>query len=277
MMGVGPFSIQAVIIFAAILLAWLAARVAARGLPDGAHKRAGAMVLDAVMWGLVAARLGYIAQWWEEYSAAPRAMIAIGDGGFSWRVGLLAALAYVGWRSRPAPLLRGPVLTGLVVGGMAWVAAQGVLEHLRQSAAPLPDLQLMALDGRPLALQTYAGRPIVLNLWASWCPPCRREMPVFEQAQEEFPHIAFVMINQGESAAQARRFLTSEGLVLRDVLLDPASSAMRELRSSGLPTTLFFDADGALVHSHMGELTMASLKSTILRRFAPAAPASAAP
>jgi len=269
MISVGPFSVQVVVVFAAVLLAWLAASVAARRLPDRAHKRAGAMVLDAVMWGLVTARLAYIAQWWEEYSATPRSMIAIGDGGFSWWAGILAALAYVWWRSRPVRALRGPALMGILVGVMAWVAAQGILEQMRQSALSLPDLQLMALDGRPMALQAYAGRPIVLNLWASWCPPCRREMPVFERAQAEFPHIAFVMLNQGESAAQALRFLKSEGLALRDVLLDPSSGAMRELRSRGLPTTLFFDEQGSLVHSHMGELTMASLKSTVLRRFDP--------
>src|SRR5699024_3535079 len=55
------------------------------------------------------------------------------------------------------------------------------------SGPPLPDLDLAALDERPVSLVSYMGQPVVLNLWATWCPPCRREMPVFEQAQAEFP------------------------------------------------------------------------------------------
>lgn len=138
---------------------------------------------------------------------------------------------------------------------------------MQGSAPPLPDLQLVTLDQSPISLSEYAGRPVVLNLWASWCPPCRREMPVFEQAQTEFSDAAFVMINQGESAEQAQAFLDSENLTLTDVLLDPSSSTMQAMRSRGLPTTLFFDAQGRLVDSHLGEITMPSLKDKMSRRF----------
>src|SRR3546814_7968448 len=78
-------------------------------------------------------------------------------------------------------------------------------------------------------------------------------MPVFEQAQTEFPDVAFVLVNQGESAQQAQDYLDSEGLNLTDVLLDPASEAMRTMRSRGLPTTLFFDAQGRS-EEHTSEL-----------------------
>jgi len=126
---------------------------------------------------------------------------------------------------------------------------------------------LLTLDERPVSLGSYAGRPVVLNLWASWCPPCRREMPVFEQAQKQFPDVAFVLVNQGESAQQAQAFLQSEGLDLTDVLLDPSSQAMQAMGSRGLPTTLFFDAQGRQVDSHLGEITMPSLKDKVLNRF----------
>jgi len=139
----------------------------------------------------------------------------------------------------------------------------------------MPALELASLDEQPVNLDAYAGRPVVLNLWASWCPPCRREMPVFQQAQAAFPDIAFVMVNQGESAQQARAFLARERLAFNDVLLDPASQAMRAMGSRGLPTTLFFDAQGRLVHTHLGELTMASLKHTVSRRFPPSSQSGA--
>ncbi len=267
MIGIGPFPIQVVTIIAAVLLAWLTARMVGRRMPGAPYKAAGSMILDAVVWGLLAARLAYIAQWWEEYSATPMAMIALGDRGFTWWVGVLVVVAYIWRRTRLTQALRAPVLAGVMAGVVAWVIAGGVLDLMQGSAPPLPDLQLATLDENLISLSEYAGRPIVLNLWASWCPPCRREMPVFEQAQTEFPDVAFVMVNQGESAQQAQAFLDSEGLNLTDVLLDPSSTAMQTMRSRGLPTTLFFDAQGRQVDSHLGEITMPSLKDKMLRRF----------
>jgi thiol-disulfide isomerase/thioredoxin len=267
MSGIGPFPIHVVTVIAAVLLAWLTARIVGRRVPDAPYKAAGSMILDAVVWGLLTARLAYIAQWWEEYSATPRSMIAIGDGGFVWWVGVLVVVAYIWRRTRSAQVLRGPVLAGVMVGVAAWALAGGVLALLLRSAPPLPDLQLATLDERRVSLSEYAGRPIVLNLWASWCPPCRREMPVFEQVQADFPNVAFVLVNQGESAQQAQAFLESEGLSLTDVLLDPASEAMRTMNSRGLPTTLFFDAQGRQVDMHLGEITMPTLKDKMLRRF----------
>jgi len=137
----------------------------------------------------------------------------------------------------------------------------------QQGAPSLPDLQLATLNNSPISLRSYAGQPVVLNLWATWCPPCRREMPVLEQAQAAFPDVAFVLVNQGESAQQAQAFLESEGLALMDVLLDPSSETMQALRTGGLPTTFFFDAEGQLVDLHLGEITMADLKGKISNHF----------
>lgn len=267
MIGIGPFPIQVVTVIATVLLAWLTARIAGRRMPDVPYQAAGSMILDSAVWGLLAARSAYIAKWWEEYSATPRSIIAIGDGGFIWWVGVLVAVAYIWRRTRSAQILRGPVLAGVMAGVVAWFFASGVFDLMQRSAPSLPSLQLTTLKEHPVSLGDYAGRPIVLNLWASWCPPCRREMPVFEQAQTEFPNVAFVLVNQGESAEQAQKFLESEGLSLTDVLLDPASEAMRTMGSRGLPTTLFFDAQGRMVDSHLGEITMPSLKDTLALRF----------
>src|SRR3546814_13565477 len=116
---------------------------------------------------------------------------------------------------------------------------------MAQQAAPsLPDLQLVTLEERPAHLSSYMGTPVVLNLWATWCPPCRREMPVLEQAQTAFPDVAFVLINQGESAQQANMLLESEGLNLTDVLLDSSSEDMREMSVGDMHTTFCFDYQG---------------------------------
>ena len=269
MMSIGPFSINVVGVFAAILLAWLVTRAIARRMPDVSHKLAGAVLFDAVFWGLIAARLGYIAQWWEDYFATPMSMLAIGDGGYSWWVGVPAALAFAWWRTRRMRVRR-PVLAGIATGVAAWFMT-GVVVGLLHHSPPLPDLHLATLEEQPVSLLSYQGRPTVINLWATWCPPCRREMPVFEQAQAEFPEVNIVMVNQGENAQQAQAFLESEGLILSDVLLDPFSQTMNAVGARALPTTLFFDAEGQLMDSHMGELTMASFKSNMSRHFSQSA------
>src|SRR5690606_40886240 len=63
-------------------------------------------------------------------------------------------------------------------------------------------LALTKLEGGEVRLPTFIGQPTVVNLWATWCPPCRREMPVLRDAQQRYPDIAFIFANQGESAEQ---------------------------------------------------------------------------
>lgn len=265
MISVGPFSIDTVIILIAVLLAWVTARGVARSLPDSVYKQAGAVLLDAVFWGFIAARLGYIAQWWEDYFAAPMSIIAIGDGGFLWWAGVPAALAFIWWRTRSLQMLRRSILIGVLTGLAAWFTTGVLIDRLQ--SPPMPDVQLTTLAEQPISLSSYVGRPTVVNLWATWCPPCRREMPVFEQAQAQFPDLAIVMVNQGESVQQIHAFLESENLTLTDVLRDPFSHTMQAMGARALPTTLFFDAQGRLVDSHMGELTMASFRNTVLHHF----------
>ncbi|WP_459655422.1 TlpA family protein disulfide reductase, partial [Achromobacter xylosoxidans] len=71
-------------------------------------------------------------------------------------------------------------------------------------------------------LAAFQGKPTVVNLWASWCPPCRREMPAFEQAQAANPDIHFVFLNQGEAASTVRQYLDEHAPSLANALLDPA-------------------------------------------------------
>ena len=267
MMGVGPFPIRAIVVALAALVAWAVARALARRLPDAPSKAAGALVIDALFLGLLVARVAYVLLWWREYAAAPLSIIQIGDGGFIWWAGLAAGIGFVAWRTRAMTALRRPVLAGIAAGTLAWAAAGGALWWMQQSAPPLPDIALTALDGSSAGLADYAGRPVVVNMWATWCPPCRREMPVLERAQGAYPDVSFVLVNQGEDAETIRHFLVEEGLDLRDILRDPHSRTMAETGARALPTTLYFDADGRLVDTHLGELTGASLADTLRRRF----------
>ncbi|MPV59467.1 redoxin [Burkholderia sp. HI2761] len=267
MLSIGPFSIRVVAVAVAALLAWLVARFIQRRPPDGHHKTASSLILDVLLLGLIAARIGYVAQWWRDYAAAPRSIVALGDGGFDWCIGLAAALVFAGWRLRRLPALRRPVLAGMVAGVAAWGIAQGTLATLQRTAPPFAAMQLEALDSTPVLPQGFAGKPVVVNLWATWCAPCRREMPILEQAQRDHPDITVLMLSQGENAQVVRAFLEQQGLRFDHVLLDPSLHAMHAYGSRGLPTTLFFNAKGELVESHMGELTAARLKDTVTQRF----------
>ena len=120
-------------------------------------------------------------------------------------------------------------------------------------------------------LAGFAGKPTVVNLWTTWCPPCRREMPVLEQAQAANPDANIVFVNQGEEAATIAAFLDRHGLALRNVLVDPQRRTGAALGHRALPTTLFFDAQGRLADTRIGELSQATLtqRLTSLRAASP--------
>lgn len=104
---------------------------------------------------------------------------------------------------------------------------------------------------------------MVVNLWATWCPPCRHEMPVLRDAQSRHSEVVFVFANQGESADAVRHYLDSERLRLDNVLLDSGMQTGQRAGSGALPTTLFYNAQGKLVNRHLGELSTESLAGYI--------------
>lgn len=112
-------------------------------------------------------------------------------------------------------------------------------------------------------LKEFEGEPTVVNLWATWCPPCAREMPVLHEAQEKHSKVNFVFLNQGEDRAQVSRWLDQQQLPLRNVLLDPKRQASAAFKQKGYPTTLFFNAKGELVSSRIGELSAATLNQRL--------------
>lgn len=265
MVSLGPFPMSLVMLLLALAVAALVARALVRPTPGEPSVKPLSTILDMVLVGAVAARVAFVLAWWPQYWAQPWSIIRIGDGGFSIWAGVLAGLAYGAWRARARPALRRPLLFGATAGLAAWALLGGLLLLMQQSSVKLPTTALGTLDGGTTTLQAMAGKPMVLNLWATWCPPCRREMPVLARAQAGRPDVTFVFANQGESEALVRDYLGESGLALDNVLLDPFSTVMRDSGSRGLPTTLFFDADGRLVDTHMGELTDAGLAAKLQR------------
>ncbi len=237
-----------------------------RRLPD-----AGPLVSDMLIAGLLAARLAFVLRWHEQYLAAPASIINIRDGGFLAPAGIAAALAIAAWRCRrPAmALMRRPLAISLACGALAWGVSSAGISLAWDKPVALPAVALQTLDGTSTSLAELAGgKPMVVNLWASWCPPCRREMPVLAAAQQARADIVFVYANQREDAAAASAFLDRSGATLRNVVLDSEAALGKAAGSSALPTTLFYDAQGRLADTHLGELSDASLASK-LQKIAP--------
>lgn len=220
------------------------------------------IVLLAVFVG----RFSFVAQYWLQYQESWLAMLNVRDGGFHWQAALTVGIVALLWWVVRNPPVRAAALSSVAVGVVIFTLGMGAVQWMKPSTVvAMPKIELHNLQQQPVALEQYQGKPVVLNLWASWCPPCRREMPVLEAAQREHPEVHFVFANQAESAQTVEKYLQNEGLDLQNVLLDQHTAIAELVKSRGLPTTLFIDAAGNMQSYRMGELSAASLASHLSR------------
>ena len=119
-----------------------------------------------------------------------------------------------------------------------------------------------------VSLADFRGRPVVLNFWASWCVPCRREMPDFQSVHRLLgDRVAFVGMNHQDGRRPARELL-SETKVTYPSGYDPDGDVARAYRLLGMPTTIFISADGRIVGTRTGELRRSELEESIRTLFA---------
>jgi thiol-disulfide isomerase/thioredoxin len=130
---------------------------------------------------------------------------------------------------------------------------------------PLPPLQALDLQGRTWTLDGLRGRGVVLNFWATWCPPCRAEMPSLQQLAEIYgpEQLQVLALNVGEGPARIVQYLQSSGLQLT-VLLDPRNEAARAWGATVLPTTILIDAEGRPRQRVRGELDWSGREAAAL-------------
>jgi thiol-disulfide isomerase/thioredoxin len=128
--------------------------------------------------------------------------------------------------------------------------------EVRRFNPPLkaPAFELPGLDGGRHALEDFRGRPLLISVWASWCTPCKIELPEFQRASRELagphPDAAFVTVNLGEGGARAKTWAAQHGLRLPILLA--GQKFMQDYGLIAIPTILVFDRDGRLAAAHEG-------------------------
>jgi peroxiredoxin len=145
----------------------------------------------------------------------------------------------------------GPIALLLVALGA--VAGLQYLGRAPRTGYTAPDFTLPDLRGRPYRLSDFRGRVVFLNLWATWCPPCRMEMPAMEALYKRFKQRDFVMlaVAQEDNAAGVRAFAEEMGLSF-PVLLDPDASLSPRYGATGYPETFIIDRSGQVVNHTIG-------------------------
>ncbi len=121
-----------------------------------------------------------------------------------------------------------------------------------------PDFQLKNLDGAAVTLSSQQGRPVLLNFWATWCGPCRAEMPfiqeIYQDAKWQARGLLILAVNLRESEAAVRKFVADSGYTFT-VLLDTGGQVGRLYNISAIPTTHIINKDGIIKNSRVGAFT----------------------
>jgi len=115
-------------------------------------------------------------------------------------------------------------------------------------------------------LSDFLGKGVVLNFWASWCPPCREEMPHFDKLSKEYGDVVFMMVDltdgSRETKEKAFSYIEESGYSF-DIYFDLDGSAARTYRIQSIPTTVFVDKEGNISYKKIGAISESQLKSNI--------------
>jgi len=132
---------------------------------------------------------------------------------------------------------------------------------------PAPDFTVYDIQGNKVKLSDFAGQPVVLNFWASWCPPCKAEMPVFNEVYADLQNdIVFLMVDlvdgPRETQAKGQQYVNDQNFSL-PIYFDNDQEAYSAYGITAIPTTLFIDSDGNIVSSNQGAINKETLLAGI--------------
>ena len=123
-----------------------------------------------------------------------------------------------------------------------------------------PDFAMLDMEGNEVNLSSFFGKPIVLNFWASWCGPCKSEMPEIQKFYEQYgEEIHFLLVSVDDSADTAKAFIADSGYTF-PVFFDTTSMGAYTYGASSIPLTFFIDSDGNMAAYYMGAMSESILQ-----------------
>jgi thiol-disulfide isomerase/thioredoxin len=185
-----------------------------------------------------------------EPTALPRWIAAIIIGAIA-----LASLAALLW-----PLLNKPANVADAGVIRAQIQADGAAGRIGATA---PDFEWTDVDGKTLRLSSYRGKVMVVNFWATWCLPCREEMPALQRVAASEPDVVVLEVDLMEPGDKARSFLDSLGLDRLQPVLDSDGATTRRFGVLTLPSTFFVDKDGVIRHLELRQMTEAMIRTGV--------------
>ncbi|WP_447894860.1 prolipoprotein diacylglyceryl transferase family protein [Vreelandella sp. GE22] len=215
-----------------------------------------------VLAWLVGARLSYVALNFSSFAGEPLEALKVWQPGYHPLGGFMAGLLWCGWYLRDNLKAMAKTMILFALASAIWLVVIMVSAPQGSFAvAELPEVTLEDIDGNPRYLPDLidSGDRVIVNLWATWCPPCLREMPLLQEADAR-EGISVVIVNQGEDLLPVVRYLDEQSLTFDNALRDPSQTLMARFEAPGLPTTLLFDSNGRTEDIHVGELTRAQLE-----------------
>ncbi|MBQ9780211.1 MAG: TlpA family protein disulfide reductase [Clostridia bacterium] len=144
-------------------------------------------------------------------------------------------------------------------------------DHDRETeASPVtyaPDFEVLDKDGKTVKLSDFRGKPVVINFWATWCPPCKAELPDFNEAATTYADdVVFLMVNLTDGARDTvsgvKTFMSANDYTF-PVYFDTTYSAANAYRVSSIPMTCFVSAEGVLVKQQVGMISASALEAGI--------------
>lgn len=161
-------------------------------------------------------------------------------------------------------LIAGPSLLSSVPAAPKPVLQSGMQSGMPQEGQPIPDFDLPTLDGRRVRLSDLRGSPVLINFWATWCGPCKQEMPLLVEQYNwnkgKGLRVLAIDTLLNDNLEDMRAFAAKYNMNF-DVLVDETDAIAGGWEVMGLPTTFFIKPDGRVAKVHVGQLTADQLKS----------------